>query len=99
MARTLRLKNIALAIPEQRRVQLDFPRAGPFGPLGRPKDMIKRLKENISEQLRLMTAIEYNGERKRGYPTAFTTLSVLLATNLGSPPTLLKLYSLFRNPA
>ena len=61
--------------------------------------MKERLEDNLSERLRLEAAIEYNGERKRGYPTAFTTLSVLLATNLGSPPTLLKLYSLFRNPA
>ena len=27
--------------------------------LVRPKDMIERLEENISEQLRLMTAVEY----------------------------------------
>ena len=65
MARTLRLKDIALAIPEQRRVRLDFPRAGPFGPLGRPKDMIERLEENKCEQLRLRIAVENNGERKR----------------------------------
>ena len=31
--------------------------------LVRPKDMIERLEENISEQLRLMTAVEYNGKR------------------------------------
>ena len=54
-----------MAIPEQRRVRLDFPRAGPFGPLGRPKDMIERLEQNISEQLRLRTAVEFDGERKR----------------------------------
>ena len=54
-----------LATPEQRTVRLGFPRAGPFGPLGRPKDMIERLEENKSEQLRLRMAVEYNGERKR----------------------------------
>jgi hypothetical protein len=65
VARALRLKDIALAIPEQRRVRLDFPRAGPFGPLGRPKDMIERLEENKCEQSRLMTAVEYNSKHKR----------------------------------
>ena len=54
-----------LATPEQRTVRLGFPRAGPFGPLGRPKDMIERLEENKCEQSRLMTAVEYYGERKR----------------------------------
>ena len=54
-----------MAIPEQRRVRLDFPRAGPFGPLGRPKDMIERLEENKCEQSRLMTAVEYNSKQKR----------------------------------
>ncbi len=42
-----------------------FPRAGPFGPLGRPKDMIERLEENTSERLKLMNAVEYNSKQKR----------------------------------
>ena len=54
-----------LTTPEQRRVRLNFPRAGPFRPFGRQKDMIERLEENKSEQLRLRIAVEYNGERKR----------------------------------
>ena len=39
--------------------------AGPFGPLGRPKDMIERLEQNKSEQSRLMTAVKYNSKQKR----------------------------------
>ena len=54
-----------LATPEQRTVRLGFPRAGPFGPLGRPKDMIERLEQNKCEQSRLMTAVEYNSKHKR----------------------------------
>ena len=34
--------------------------AGPFGPLGRPKDMIERLEENKCEQSRLRAAVESN---------------------------------------
>ena len=43
--------------PEQRRVRLDFPCAGPFGPLGRPKDIRERLEENTCERWRLETAV------------------------------------------
>ena len=42
-----------------------FNGAGPFGPLGRPKDMIERLEQNKSEQSRLMTAVKYNSKQKR----------------------------------
>ena len=49
--------------PEQRRVRLDFPCAGPFGPLGRPKDIRERLEENSSERQRLRRTAEYNGKR------------------------------------
>ena len=54
-----------LATREQRKGGLKFPRAGPFGPFGRQKDMKERLEENASEHLRLRTVVEYNGERKR----------------------------------
>ena len=56
-----------MAIPEQRTGRLFFPCAGPFGPLGQPKDIRERLEENKSEQLRLMTAIEYNGKRRQAH--------------------------------
>ena len=52
-----------LATPEQRTVRLGFPRAGPFGPLGRPKDIRERLEENKSERQRLRRTAEYNGKR------------------------------------
>ena len=73
MARTLRLTDIALAIPEQRRVRLDFPRAGPFGPLGRPKDMIERLEENLSERQRLRRTTEYSGKRSEVHSKCLLT--------------------------
>ena len=52
-----------LATPEQRTGRLFFPCAGPFRPFGRQKDMKERHEENTSEQLKLRTAIEYNGKR------------------------------------
>ena len=57
---------MSLATREQKAVMTDFAGDGPFGPFGRQKDMKERLKENISEQLRLKTAVEYNSERKLG---------------------------------
>ena len=41
---------MSLATREQKAVMTDFAGGGPFGPLGRPKDMIERLEQNISEQ-------------------------------------------------
>ena len=52
-----------LATREQIKGGLKFPRAGPFRPFGRQKDMKERLEENTSEQLRLRTAVKYNDER------------------------------------
>ena len=46
-----------LATPEQRTVRLVFPRAGPFRPFGRQKDIKERLEECTSEELRLRNAI------------------------------------------
>ena len=57
----------------------DFAGAGPFGPLGRPKDMKERLEENTSERTRLRTAVEYNGERKRSQLRILTELICLFA--------------------
>ena len=54
-----------LATPEQRRVRLDFPRAGRFLiTFSRDeKVMIERLEENTSEQSRLRLAVELNREQ------------------------------------
>ena len=75
---------MSLATREQKGVMTDFAGDGTFWFFSVMKRTLERHEENTSERLRLEAAIEYNGERKRGYPTAFTTLSVLLATNLGS---------------
>ena len=54
--------------------------AGPFGPLGRPKDMIERLEQNKSEQSRLMTAVKYNSKQKLVH-SKFLLNYVLLSIN------------------
>ena len=58
-----------LAAPEQKAVVADFAGAGRFlVTFSRDeKVMIERLEENTSEQLRLMTAIEYNGKRRQAH--------------------------------
>ena len=56
-----------LATPEQRTVRLVFPRAGPFRPFGRQKDMKERLEVNPSEQSRLRTALEYKYRRRNAH--------------------------------
>ena len=50
---------MSLATREQKAVMTDFAGDGPFGPLGRQKDMKERLEENASEQLRLRTAVYF----------------------------------------
>jgi hypothetical protein len=53
-----------LATPEQRTGRLFFPVCRAFLELfARQKARIERLETNSSEQLRLITAIEYNGNR------------------------------------
>ena len=70
---------MSLATRKQKVVVTDFAGAGPFGPLGRPKDMKERLEENTSERTRLRTAVEYNGERKRSQLRILTELICLFA--------------------
>ncbi|MBO7192910.1 MAG: hypothetical protein J6V47_01330, partial [Bacteroidaceae bacterium] len=53
------------ATREQKEQTTDFVSAGAFRSFGRQKNMKERLEENTSEQLRLRTAVECNGERKR----------------------------------
>ena len=63
-----RLKNIAAAnadaICEQRKHRMPYTTA-PFLVLFSKKYREKELKKNKSEQLRLRTAVEFDGERKR----------------------------------
>ena len=70
---------MSLATRKQKVVVTDFAGAGPFGPLGRPKDMKERLEENTSERTRLRTAVEYYGERKRSQLIILTELICLFA--------------------
>ena len=50
---------------EPRSERLEGPCAGHFGSFRRWKNRKERLEKNTSEQLRLRTAIEFDGERKR----------------------------------
>ena len=77
-----RLKNIAAAnadaICEQRKHRMPYT-AAPFLVLFSKKYREKELNKNTSEQLRLRTAVEFNGERKAsfwmaGYQTPSATL-------------------------
>ena len=72
---------MSLATREQKAVMTDFAGAGPFGPLGRPKDMIERLEENISKQSRLRTDVEYK-YRRRNVHTEFLSRVVCISLPL-----------------
>ena len=55
---------MSLATREQLAVMTDFAGDGAFRSFGRQKNMKERLEENVSEQLRLRTAVDYQNEKR-----------------------------------
>ena len=70
---------MSLATRKQKAVVTDFAGDGAFCSFGRQKNMKERLEENLNKRIRLRSAVEYYGERKRSQFRIITELICLFA--------------------